>query len=390
MEQGEFTVLELLITNGRLTYSDYERWRMGELEFLDQAFLGNPERIRTQLVSAIAYATKIGLLAEPQEFNGWNMGNQARILKMSADKTLHQQLCQRFVSKQDSPQMDLFFNSPATVLANSIIDALASRSVGDAQKYLDKLYQQAPNHAELAVFDLLVDALSQSYNPVIDAGADLLKLQQLISHTKRLLGTRSRDFLVPMWRRLAGELEGCTFSNSTPDLHGSYVLAQALDWPGVSKVILGEPGWQSYETLCLRLAESGYLRRQRSEALTAWCHLCWQFSISVPGLLDTGTWPDSNITNLWYQFCGLEDQLELAEALPTEYFPAWLLLVEPGLSLILKVDLPTVDTAASHVYRVTHHLADARRERDSPRELELRKELQSRQPALLGYLKSRL
>jgi len=390
MEHGAFAPLELLIAIGRLAYTDYECWRMGALEFLDQALLGSPTRIRALLASAIAYAEKIGLVAEHQEFTAWNTAGQMTTLKMSADEAMHKLLSLRFVAKQNTPQLDMFYNNPVVVLVNSVVDALVRRALNDAQHYLDRLYQQAPTHADLAVFDQLVEALRASDQAITNPQVELLALQRLNPLAKRLLSTRSRDFLVPLWRRLAKALEGFAFSSTTPNLHNSYILAQAQDFHGVSQSILSETSWWSQETLCVRLAECGYLRQVRSEALIAWCYLCWQFPNKVPELLDSGSWADTNITNLWYLFCGLEEQLALAEALPTEHFPAWLLLYEPGLCHSLVEDLPEITTASTQLYRVTHQLVVARQAGKSERELELRRQLQVLQPVLLSYLKSKL
>ena len=42
LEQGEYSPLEYLLSEGRLLYSDYERWRGGELGYLDEALFGDP------------------------------------------------------------------------------------------------------------------------------------------------------------------------------------------------------------------------------------------------------------------------------------------------------------------------------------------------------------
>lgn len=390
MEQGAFTPLELLLTSGRLVYTDYERWRMGELEFLDEALLGSPKRIRTQVDNAITYAKKIGLVEERQEFSAWNTEGESASLKLSANDTLHQLLSLRFISQQNVPQLDMFFDNPVVVLVNGIAEALIRRSLTDAERFLDQLYQQAPNHSDLAAFDQLVEALRKSVQPVTDPLTELSTLQQLVPNAKRLLSAQCRDFLVPLWRRLAEALDGVGYSGKTPDLHNSYVLAQAQDWEGVSHSILNEAGWWERETLCLRLAECGYLRQERRETLMAWCYLCWINPEEAMAVLDSGEWIDLSTVNLWHQFLELEDELELEEPLSTEEFPAWLLLTEPGLSRILSEELPKSDTRSEQLFSVVHQLVSARLSGNNERELELRKELQTLQPVLVSYLKMKV
>jgi hypothetical protein len=390
MEQGAFTPLDLLLFNGRLAYSDYESWRAGEIEFLDQAFLGSPKRIDTLLQQAVAYAQTIGLVSETQDFPGMNPGGQPANLRISADKTRHEQISLRFVSKRDSPQLDMFFDNPVVVLTNNVVDALVHRSFADAQHYLDKLYQQAPNHADLAAFDLLVETVRLADKPVNDPLAELQKLEQISPHAKRLLSNRSRDFLVRQWRALAEALEGTPFSETNDKLHNSYVLAQAQDWPGVSQAVQDEPTWWKEQVLCLRLAESGYLRHSRSESLTAWCYLCWHSPEKVTALLDSRQWIDPNTIDLWDHFCSLEEQLDLDEPVPTQDFPAWLLLYEPGLIHSLDQALLELDPGPATLYAIVHQLLVAHQTGETGRELTMRKELQSRQPALLRYFKSTL
>jgi hypothetical protein len=390
IEQGTFSLLELLMSSGRLTYTDYERWRLGTLEFLDDALLGSPKRIGAQLEAAIACAESIGLLAKTQEFTGWQGQRQDTKLKLSADPISHKRLSLHFVSKQNTPQLDMFFNNPVVVMVNDVVDALLRRSLADVQPCLDLLYQQAPNHAELAVFDQLFDALQQSAQPVTDPLAELQALQQLSPHAKRLLGAQCRDYLVPLWRRLSLALERTSFSPTAPNLHNSYTLAQAQDWPAVSQAILNESQWWTHEILCLRLAECGYRRKVRSEALLAWHHLCWQASEKVPEWLNSGKWVDSDITNLWQQYCQLEDQLDLEEPLPLEDFPAWLLLKEPGLCHVFAEDSPRVEIPATRLFRTCHQLVLAQQAGDTTTEFEKRKDLQVEQPILLSFLKSRL
>jgi len=390
MEQGAFTSLELLLTSGRLVYTDYERWRRGDLEFLDEAFLGSPKRIRAQVESAVAYAKKIGLVEEAQTFNSWQAGGQDQVLKLSADDSLHQLLGLRLVSQQDLPQLDMFFDNPVVVLVNGIAGALARRTLDEAEAYLDQLYQQAPNNADLPAFDQLVDTLRRAGEPVADAVQELQALQQLAPHAKRLLSAQCRDYLVPLWRRLAAALEEQRFNPDAPNLHNSYVLAQAQDWAGVSEAIVKETEWWQSSVLCQRLAVCGYRRQERAESLTAWAYLCWQYPEQAADLLDSGKWPDLNIVQLWHKFLETEDELELETPFETQEFPAWLLINEPGLCRSLPRDLPWGRSSAEALYNLVHQLLMARLEGNGEQELELRKAVQASQPALFLCVKQSL
>jgi len=123
--------------------------------------MGSPEKIRAQLESATGYARSIGLVETPQTFYAWIAGaaDHGEPLRISADAQLQRLIGTRYVPAQTAPQLDLFFDNPVVVLANGIVRSLSARNMRDTQRQLDRLYAQAPNHAELAAFDRLLAAL---------------------------------------------------------------------------------------------------------------------------------------------------------------------------------------------------------------------------------------
>lgn len=383
MEQGGFAPLELLINCGRLTYADYESWRRGEVELLDDVLMGSAEKIRAQLDAVNAYARSIGLVEQPQEFHAWQSGAGAKPLRVSVDGKLHRLVATRFVPAQSVPQMDLFFDNPVVALTNGIARALSTRNAAEAQRQLDRLYAQAPNHADLPAFDQLLTALQSLEQPAAEAVQSLAFLQKIAPNAKRLLGAQARDLLSPLWSRLAQLLEGQPFSPDEPLLHRSHALSQAQDWAGVSECVRGEADWPRHAELCLRLAHSAFYRQQRVEALTAWCHLCWHHPARAEQALAAKTQPDTGIAALWGRFLDSEDDVELAAG----DFPAWLLLHEAGLVQHLPEDLAGGDTHSEAQYRCVHRLLQARRAGRKDEELALRRELQAQHLAMFGFLK---
>jgi hypothetical protein len=182
-----------------------------------------------------------------------------------------------------------------------------------------------------------------------------------------------------LWLQLAESLAGVAFAPDEPNLHRSFALTQAQDWAGVSHCVQSEPDWQQHAPLCLRLVESAFNRRRRTEALAAWCHVCWR----APALARTA--PDKlrqpELTALWNRFQDEEEPLTEVD------FPAWLLLQEPGLALQLAEDLAPGDTPAEQHYRLVHRWLQSRRARRQDEELTLRKTLQTSNPALFRLLK---
>ncbi|MGO9930734.1 MAG: hypothetical protein ACLPV8_02830 [Steroidobacteraceae bacterium] len=394
LEQGTFAPLELLIESGRLIHGDYESWRRREINSLDDVLMGSKEKIRALLESAGGYARSIGLVEQPQTFYAWTSGavdHGDEPLRLSVDAQLQRLIGSRYVPAQNAPQMDLFFDNPVVALTNGIVRALSARNLGETQRQLDRLYAQAPNHADLAAFDRLLAALGHLDRSIDDPRQELAFLLDITPDAKRLLGWEARDLLSSLWRQLADALWSQAFSIGEPNLHRSFALIQAQDWPGAGDAVHREPQWWLHAPLCLRLAQSCFYQQRRSDALTAGFHLCWRAPTVAADALDNRLQPDTGISALWRRFVDFEE--ELPRGVPPESpltaadFPAWLLLREPGLNLQLALNLPIDNTPAEEAYRTVHRWIDARRANRTADELALRKTLQASHPVLFRYLK---
>jgi hypothetical protein len=399
LEQGAFAPLELLFNSGRLLYSDYESWRRREIELLDGVLMGNPDKIKAEIEQAISYARRIKLVEQAQEFHAWHQSSPAhasgseRPLRISMDPQLQRFIGSRYVRAQSVPQMDLFFDNPVVALTNGIVQALTTHNLMSAQRQLDQLYAQAPTHSDLAAFDQLLAALGHLGHPVEDARRELGFLLEVTPTARRLLGAQARDLLSPLWVQLADAVRSAAFDPQEPALHRSFALCQAQDWPGVGDSVLSEPDWQQHASLCLRLVESSFNRRQRIPALAAWCQVCWRAPAEAAQAVGKLRQPE--LTTLWQRFLDDEPDSQDAEraspadgppALTESDFPAWLLLNEPGLALPLAEDLAT-GASAEESYRCVHRWIHARRARKQGGELALRKNLQAIHPALFRVLK---
>jgi hypothetical protein len=394
LEQGAFSVLELLLASGRLAYSDYESWRRCEIEFLDSVLMGSPEKIRTQVEQAVNYARSIGLIEQPQEFMSWqtevSAGNKP--LRISDQAPLHRLMAGRFIPAQQAPQMDLFLDNPVSALTNGIVRALAAGNASDAQRQLDRLYSIAPNHSDLAGYDRLLATLHRLGQPIADAQQELDFLLDTMPTAKRLLGGQWRELLTPLWRQLADALAQRPFSADQPQLHRSFALSQAQDWAGVSACVLEEAQWWQQPSLCLHLAHSGAFQHRRIEALTGWFNLCWHAPDAAAAALNKTQQPDAGVGAAWQKFLAVEDELDDVDAddapLTPCDFPAWMLLHEAGLARQLSIDLAQTQTPGEERYRCVHKWIEARRAQRRDDELALRKALQVSQPTLFRYLKS--
>lgn len=395
LEQGAFTVLELLLATGRLAYADYESWRRQEIEFLDGVLMGSPEKIRAQIEQSVGYARSIGLVEQPQEFTAWHSdghGSGGKPLRISTQPDLHRLIAGRFIPAQKAPQMDLFFDNPVAALTNGIARALASANAADAQRQLDRLYEVAPTHSDLAGYDRLVAALTRLGQPIDDVRQEHAFLLETAPIAKRLLGSQWRELLTPLWRQFADAVDGQPFSADEPQLHRSFALSQAQDWAGVSACVLKESDWCRQPALCLQLAQSSAFQHRRVESLTAWFALCWHAPAVASDALSKPQQPDAGVGKSWQEFLAAEDGLADDDAgdaaLSPSDFPAWMLLREPGLARQMSVELAQTQTAGEEHYRCVHRWLEARRSQKKDDELAQRKALQAGHPLLFRYLKS--
>ena len=395
LEQGAFAPLEFLIDSGRLVHSDYESWRRRQIDSLDDVLMGSKTKIRAQLEAAIGYARSIGLVEQTQTFYAWVASSAAagapgrgtsldareEPLRISSDAGLSKLIAGRYVPAQSAPQMDLFFDNPVVALTNGIARSLSARNLGETQRQLDRLYAQAPNHADLGAFDRLLEALGHLDRPVVHARQELEFLTDITPTAKRLLNWEARDLLAPLWLQLADALNTQPFLPDEPNLHRSFALLQALNWAAAGAAVQAEPEWWLHPALCLRLATSSFYQQRRSDALIGWFHLCWRAPDEAADALGNPRQPDTGIKSQWQRFLDSEEDFTPAD------FPAWLLLRDPGLTLQLALELPPGTTPAEEHYRCVHRWIDARRAHRTDEEMALRKALQARHPGLFHQLK---
>jgi hypothetical protein len=392
LEQGSFAVLDFLMDSGRLLPDDYERWRRGEVGSLDEVLMGSMDKIRSQVETMAHYARKIGLVEEQQTFHPWRADASpgAPPLTISADAALRALIGARFAPAQDLPQLDLFFDNPVVALTSGIVRALSAGDLEEGQRLLDRLYDQAPNHADLPAYDRLLAALSHKTDPIDDPRRELSLLLQISTTAKRLMASQARDLLTPLWRHHAQALRGHAFRAEEPDLHRSFSLCQAQDWEDGAQAVRDEPQWWLAAPLCLRLAQSCFYRRDRIGGLTAWFHLCWHAPEEAADVLDHRRHPDIGTTALWHRFVDVmedPDGTGSADALGPDDFPAWLLWQEPGLTRELPADLSAGETSGERSYRLVHGWIGARRANLQGEEMSLRKALQAANPVLFRCLK---
>jgi len=345
-EQGVYTPLELLLAEGRLLYADYEAWRGGQCDYLEDLLFGDPQQSYDLMTRAEAYARALGLAAETQRYASWGapQGGSLRFSSAHApDRCFHT----GYRKGDDALQLDLLMDSAGVTLANGIIRALVQRDEMEARRLLDRLFEIDPGHRQLGGLERLVAAASLE-SPVEDAGLELLALRrELCPLAEEILGAGARHYLAPQWRRLTRALLDVDFDPDNPELHSSYSSLRAEDWGQVKASVEAESSWQEQAVLLRRHARACGRLHLASEALSGWFRLCWHFPDQADFI---GSEAEPEWRRYWQRF------IELDPELPSRDFPAWALIDRPGLARWLATERCFDDFDVPEDYRVTAEL----------------------------------
>ena len=381
LDFGRYEPLELLQREGLLAYADYEAWRAGELETLDNALTGETSAIRRLLDHASAYAGRLGLVGRQEGYSGWGAKHGGK-LRIHSNHQLEQAIGLIWWPAEDRPQMDLFMDSPAITLANAVRDALRNRDATTARQRLEQLYEIDANHSERVGLKRLVTALEQADTPVGDVDRALGMLQFGIAPlADDLLRHQVHDYLAPLWRRLAKALEGVDFDPRHPDRHASHALAQLRDWRGVREAIEQTPEWQHHPLLLARHSRACTRLNDETTGQQSTLLLCWRFPEQAESLLKE--YASAPIRQAW------DDFQDLSGSLPATFFPAWLLIRFPALARSLPAELDDSEADGVQAYRLLHRLQQRRGAAPDDDQIALRKALRAVSPALFArYMRS--
>ena len=332
MEQGEYAPLELLLATNRLAYEDYRAWREGRIETLDAVLVDGTVETRMWLEGAQAWADALGLAAEPTAYHGWEE-NAGTVLAASADSGLNALLNTRFRHTREHAQLDLFLDSAQTAAVNALLDALTARDAGNARSALEKLVRIDRDHGQRFHAARLISALEAPAPEGPERGAEQLERmeREWVPAASALLGARRRDFLAPLWRDIGQALEPAPFDPMNPARHASRAYREGLDWERMRRSVLAVPGHEEAPVLLARLAEAQWRLRDRAEAIETWFALCRLAPEEFERLIETPDFPDWALRSAWRIAAEGDPEHEMTP----EWFPAWMLIEEPGLAGVL-------------------------------------------------------
>lgn len=385
LQKGAFCPLHWLQDSGLLPYGDYERWRYGALDTLEQAVSCERDTLLALLQGGQRHAQSLKLINDVQIYHDWRPDHAMRELTLSRDRELARVLSQRWLRPLDAPQLDLFMDSGAANAENELIDQLAGRHWALAEAAYGRLCEVAPNNTQLGGYETLalygkhitakpdIDTADINASELAD---ELAGLEEDIAPLARdLLRGQARDYLAPAWQRLARNLPTQTFDPQQPTLHASHAWAQIPDWPRVIESVEATPDYPLHVELLQRLALGLAYGGRQEVALLLWAHLFELAPEQAENSVDTQA-----ITPLrqhWQRFSDSDEPHPLA------HFPAWLLLQAPG--LVHHLDTTDYPVPKGEAFRACAALLRTRAEGGD--EVPARAALQAINPGLLrAYL----
>lgn len=326
-QHGQFCLLDWVLAENVLAYSDYEQWRYGKTGALSEAMAWDKSQLTELAKASNTLCKKLKLCEEDQPYFAWD-GQQQKLLKIDSDAAIQDAFCKKWQRAQDVPQLDLFMDNSAIVTENKLCDALANRQFDQAALLIKELTELNPNNTKLGGFQsLLVYSQHITQNPAIgpDAlAAELAGLEdEVLPLAQNLLQRGSRDYLAVAWKRMASNLESSPYDAAQPKLHTSYALAQIPDWPTVSKRLLDNPQTFEHCALITRLADAFYHLSDHAKSRFCWA-LAFERSPQEAEEHMEKVKPASAFT-LWESFCDLND------AWPDVFFAGFILASEPAL-----------------------------------------------------------
>jgi len=340
-QQGRFCLVDWLLAEGFLAYSDYESWRYGKYETLDGLLRLESSELSKLFVDVEECSQDLGLAADPQEFYRWG-SDQRMLLNASEDEQQGIKLTQCWLRPQDLPQLDLFMDNSAQVAESLLLENFAGRQFEVAQSQLQSIVELDPECPRLGGYqDLINYGLHMIDCAVIDSAELNAELQGLRQEVQPLaldtLGQASRDYLSFAWRRLADNARSNSFDSESPDLHASALLFEIPDYQAVVDCLLDTSDLYQTPVLLERLALGLGLLHQNEKALMAWCLLMECDAEYAEQSLEQHRW--RLIYTLWQDFWEVTD--DWSEV----FFPAYVLARRPDLAQLKE--FPPLQNSAS-------------------------------------------
>jgi hypothetical protein len=104
-DKGVASPAEVLIAIGALSKEDYEKWRFGNVDYLERVCKINLRKLSFVNREIRAYARKHDLKPSWSDYRKWGKGNRTRLrFSKSGDETIEKLYATHYVSKEKSEE----------------------------------------------------------------------------------------------------------------------------------------------------------------------------------------------------------------------------------------------------------------------------------------------
>lgn len=339
--QGNFCLVDWLLKENYLVYSQYEDWRYGKESFLDDGLDVGVKEVDVLIHDAQRLCEQLGLSTQEQDYYPWREGEK-ELLRISKRKPVHVAFSQQWMRPQDLPQMDLFMDNSGVIAENDILAQLSARQFDQSQQHLERLTELNPNHEKLGKYQDLINYghhMSSSTVSDSDLVVELAALEnEVLPLAREMMKHNARDYLAFAWRRLSECMVGKAFDAQKPELHISYALMQIPDWNAVLDCLKKDHSLQSSPELLRRLAVCYESLKLENESIVMWCLLMELDGEYCEKSIER---KDSPVMwSLWQDFWDIND------GGLKSFFPAFVFASRPGLVHLLD-KLPPLQVASN-------------------------------------------
>ena len=326
---GFYSPIELLLATNRLAYDDYQAWRRGDHETLDDLLPDGVDAARSLLDEASIWVRGLHLDAETVPLLGTEAVGGVE-LRASANARLDDLLHTEYRRDVDREQPDLFLDGAQAEAQNELVDAITSRDAAASGEMLRRLAALDVGHWAVNHALALIEALQAEPPDRTDEARDRLDVVEnaWVPAASALLRSEARDFLSPLWRDVGQALEGRPFGTDDPRGHPSWAYLNGLDWRSVKRTVLAEPNWESEPVLQVRLAHAQWRLGERRNAIRTWFALCWHAPGHFAENVESPTFPSSTLQRAWTE--AHEESLD--PPFTASWFPAWVIVLHPGIA----------------------------------------------------------
>lgn len=378
---GFYSPVELLLTANQLGYDDYQAWRRGEHETLDELLADGVPAAQSLLEEAAIWARGLHLGAEPVPLLG-TQSHAGIDLRASANARLDNLLHTEYRRDVDRAQPDLFLDGADADRQNELIEAITAHDVATADERLRQFEAVDPGHWVIPHATALIEALHALPVERMDEARE--RLDQLerswLPAASALLRSDARDFLSPIWRDLGQAFEGVPFRREEPKVHASWAYLNGLDWGNLKRAVMRTLNLASEPVLQIRLAHAQWRLSERREAIRIWFALCWRAPDHFAECIESPTFPSSTLQRAWTE----AQEQAMDPPITPPWFPAWAVIGHAGYARDVGPCGGTSDPE-----RTFDHLVALRRGHSDREDLDHRRALQELHGDLLSrYLAS--